>query len=415
MWDVAVIGGGPSGMMAAGRAAELGATVILLEKNATLGKKLLITGGGRCNVTNAELDTRKFLSKFKKNDKFLFSAFAQHGVKETLDFFHVRNMQTHVEAEKRAFPITNRASSVWETLVNYMKQGKVRIRPNSAVTGFIKSGNTITGIRIKGGETIHARSYILATGGTSRPETGSTGDGFTWLKNLGHTVIDPDPSLVPISIRENWVKRLQGISLAGVKLTIFQNQVKQDAVKGKMIFTHFGVSGPMILNASRDIGELLKYGEVTLSLDLFPTLDHGALDKKAREVLAEHNNKKFRNSLGKLVPAALAPVAIELSGINADAPGHRVTREERLQFVKLLKNMPMTATGLLGTEKAIVTSGGVTLSEVDFKTMRSRLFHNLYLVGDVLNIDRPSGGYSLQLCWTTGYVAGTSAASNQKS
>lgn len=409
IWDVAVIGGGPSGMMAAGRAAELGAKVILLEKNKTLGKKLLITGGGRCNVTNAEFDTRTFLSKFKKNDQFLFSAFAQYGVKESLDFFHLNKMQTKVEAEKRAFPITDRASSVWDVLVRYMKHGKVHILYDSAVTGFMKSENNVTGVRIKGGETIQARSYIIATGGKSRPETGSTGDGFAWLKKLGHTVIEPDPSLVPITIKETWVKRLQGVSLAGVKLTVFQNSVKQDSVKGKMLFTHFGISGPMVLNASKDVGELLKYGDVTLSLDLFPTLDQGALDRNIREMLVAYNNKKFRNSLGKLIPSALAPLAIELSGINADAAGHRITRDERLTFVKLLKNMPMTVTGLLGVEKAIVTSGGVALSEVDFKTMRSRLYGNLYLVGDILNIDRPSGGYSLQLCWTTGFVAGSSA------
>lgn len=414
IWDVAVIGGGPSGMMAAGRAAELGSHVILLEKNSSLGKKLLITGGGRCNVTNAEFDTRAFLSKFKKNDQFLFSAFTQYGVTETLDFFHLHNMQTKIEAEKRVFPVTDRAASVWEVLVTYMRQGKVSIRYDSTATGLTKSDHAITGIRIKGGETIHARAYILATGGTSRPETGSTGDGFKWLKTLGHTVIDPNPSLVPLTIKDSWVKRLQGISLSNVKLTIFQNNVRQDSVKGKMLFTHFGISGPMVLNASRDIGELLKYGEVTLSLDLFPALDHGALDRTIREILREHNNKKFRNSLGKLIPATIAPIAIELSSINADIPGHRITRKERIVFGKILKAMPMTVTGLLGVKKAIVTSGGVALSEVDFKTMGSRLYSNLYLVGDVLNIDRPSGGYSLQLCWTTGFVAGSSVASIKK-
>lgn len=410
MWDVAVIGGGPAGMMAAGRAAELGSRVILIEKNRSLGKKLLITGGGRCNVTNAEFDTRKFLEKFKKNDKFLFSAFVQHGVKESLDFFHSKNMPTKVEAEKRAFPASNTAQSVWDVLVGYMKNGGVTVSSNSPVSGLVKNGDRIEAIKIKGGREVRARSFVLATGGKSRPETGSTGDGFTWLKSIGHTIIEPEASLVPVSIKDAWVKRLQGISLPNVKLTIFQNGVKQDSRKGKILFTHFGISGPMVLNASTDIGELLKYGQVMLSLDFFPSLDQGSLDKKVREIIAEESNKQFKNLLWKLMPAAFAPILIELSKIRPNVQANSLTRDERIRFVKLLKDMPMQVAGLLGVNKAIVTSGGVELREVDFKTMRSRKIPNLYLIGDVLNIDRPSGGYSLQLCWTTGFVAGTNAA-----
>lgn len=418
-WDVVVAGGGPAGMMAAGRAAELGARVLLLEKNASLGKKLLITGGGRCNVTNAEFNTRKFLSKFKKNDKFLFSAFAQHGVKESLDFFHARHMPTKVEAELRVFPVSNSAISVWEALVKYMAFGRVTIFYNSPVAGFIKKGNIIEAVRVRslkgakggagGAREIRARSFILATGGKSRPETGSTGEGFAWLKNLGHTVIEPEATLVPVAIKDAWVKRLQGVTIPDVGLSIMQNGVKANVRKGKILFTHFGISGPMVLNASRDIGELLKYGAVSLSLDLFPKLDAGALDLRVREILRKESNKQFKNALGGLVPAALVPILTQLSGIRGDTFGHSITREERARFVKLLKAMPMQVVGLLGVNKAIVTSGGVVLSEVDFKTMQSRKFKNLYLVGDVLNIDRPSGGYSLQLCWTTGYVAGTHA------
>jgi predicted Rossmann fold flavoprotein len=406
-WDVVIIGGGPAGMMAAGRAAELGAKVLLVEKNESLGKKLLITGGGRCNVTNAEFDTHKFLAKFKKNDKFLFSPFSEFGVKETLDFFHSKNMPTKVEAELRAFPVSNKALSVWETLVNYMKKGGVTIYCNSPVTGFVKNGGVITAVRLKNGQEIRAKSFVLATGGKSRPETGSTGEGFSWLKSLGHTVIEPNAALVPIATNDPWVKRLQGVSLKEVKLTAFQNGVKQDAKKGKILFTHFGLSGPLVLNMSRDIGELLKYGEVTLSIDLFPSLDPGALDRKLRELLTKNSNKQFKNILSGLAPAAMAPVLIELSGVRPDTFNHSLTRAEREQFIKLLKNIPMYVAGLLGVNKAVVTSGGVALPEVDFKTMRSRRIHNLFLVGDVLNIDRPSGGYSLQLCWTTGYVAGT--------
>jgi predicted Rossmann fold flavoprotein len=408
-WDLVVIGGGPAGMMAAGRAAERGLKVVLLEKNPGLGKKLLITGGGRSNITNAEFDTRKFLSKFKKSDQFLFSAFAEFGVKEALDFFHAHDMPTKVEAEKRAFPLSNKAESVLKTLVSYLKAGKVTVLVNSEVSGFLKDGGLVSGVKLKDGRTILGRSYILATGGKSRPETGSTGEGFKWLKGLGHTVTEPDAALVPIAIGNAWVKRLQGVSLPEVKATTYLSDVKQDAKKGKLLFTHFGISGPMVLNMSKDVGELLKYGSVTISLDLFPSLDHGALDQKIQEILSEQSNKQLKNSLGAILPAALVPVAIELSNIEANTPGHSLKRADRVRFVKTLKDMRMNVAGLLGVKKAVVTSGGVSLKEVDFKTMRSRLFSNLYLTGDVLNIDRPSGGYSLQLCWTTGYVAGSAA------
>jgi predicted Rossmann fold flavoprotein len=409
VWDVAVIGGGPAGMMAAGRAAERGAKVILLEKNDSLGKKLLITGGGRCNVTNAELDTRKLLTKFRDNDKFLFSAFSQWSVKETLDFFHSRNMETKTEAEKRVFPITNKSQSVWNVVVEYMKKNGVTVLSNSPVTGFVKSGKEIAAVRLKNKKEIKAKSFILATGGMSRPETGSTGDGFAWLKELGHTVKDSDAALVPVAIEDAWVKRLAGVSLSDIKISLFQNGVKQDSRIGKILFTHVGVSGPGILNMSRDIGELLKYGAVAIEVDLLPSLDYGQLNLKLQEIFKINDKKKLRNSLSDLLTPALIPVIIELSKIDPDTSCNGVSREERLKLVKTLKHLSMNVEGLLGLEKAIVTSGGVALDEVDFRTMRSRLFPNLHLVGDILNIDRPSGGYSLQLCWTTGFVAGNSA------
>jgi predicted Rossmann fold flavoprotein len=406
-YDVAVIGGGPAGMMAAGRAAERGLKVVLLEKNDSLGKKLLITGGGRCNVTNAEFDDRALLAKFKDDGKFLFSAFSQWSVTQSLDFFHTRNMPTKVEAEKRVFPESNTAQSVWDVLVEYIKKGNVTVLSHSAVTGFeLSSDKKITGITLKGKKIIHADSFIVATGGTSRPETGSTGDGFKWLAGLGHTIIAPDASLVPVKIADDWVKRLQGVTLPSVKITLFQNEIKQAVKKGKILFTHFGVSGPTILNLSREIGELLKYGEVVISLDIMPTHDYSTLNTELQELFKREINKKIKNCLGSLLPSSLVPIIIELSGIDPDTYTHSVTREERLHLVKLLKDLRMKPTGLLGTDKAIVTSGGVALTEVDFRTMQSKLFPNLYIVGDMLNIDRPSGGYSLQLCWTTGFVAG---------
>jgi hypothetical protein len=413
-YDVVVIGGGPAGMMAAGRAAACGARVLLLEKNATLGKKLLITGGGRSNVTNAEFDQHILLAKFKENAKFLFSPFAQFGVEEALDFFHTRGMPTKVEAEKRVFPVSDSAQSVWNVLVAYMAQSEVTVRSEAPVTGLVMREKHIVGVALADGEIIEGDRYILATGGKSRPETGSTGEGFQWLSDIGHTIIGSEAALVPVEVHESWVSLLSGVSLQDVKLTLFQNAKKQGIRVGKMLFTHFGISGPLVLNMSKDIGELLKYGEVQISLDLMPTLDAGAVDRKIQAVFALHQNKQIKNSLGELVTPVFAPVLMMLSTIDPEKPVHSITREERLLLVRLLKDFRMTAKSLLGVEKAVVTSGGVALPEIDFSTMQSRLHPNLHIIGDVLNVDRPSGGYSLQLCWTTGYVAGTAAAASLK-
>ncbi|MSU45196.1 MAG: aminoacetone oxidase family FAD-binding enzyme [Candidatus Zambryskibacteria bacterium] len=420
IWDVVVVGGGASGMMAAGRAAECGAKVLLLEKNESLGKKLLITGGGRCNITNNEPDVRKFLSKFKDSDKFLFSAFSQFAVKESLDFFHNFKMETKEEALGRVFPLSNSAKSVWDTLLQYLKQGKVTVQSKAEVVGLqplkASSGrmtktrdNKITSAILKNKTELRAKSFILATGGKSRPETGSTGDGFKWLKEIGHNITEPAASLVPIKIKEEWVKKLQGVGVTNVKLTVLQNDEKQSVKKGKILFTHFGLSGPTVLNLSNEIGELLKYGEVLISLDILPNFDHGQLNQKLQDIFKEKTNKKFKNTLDSLMPSALVPIIVELSKIDGDKQSNSITREERLQLIEVLKNIKIEVDSLLGVEKAITTSGGVSLDEVDFKTMQSRLFPNLYLVGDILNIDRPSGGYSLQLCWTTGFVAGSNA------
>ncbi len=317
-------------------------------------------------------------------------------------------MATKVEAEGRVFPTSNSAQSVWQVLVDYLKQSGVTVRSNAEVKGVVKEGDKLTGIKLKNKEVIKAKNIILATGGTSRPETGSTGDAYKWLADLGHTVTLPTPSLVPVALKDVWVKKLSGVTLNNIKLTLYQNEVKQNVLKGKLLFTHLGVSGPTVLNMSKDVGELLKYGEVILSLDLLPSEDYATLNTKLQKLFTEHDKKNFKNALSALIPSALVPVIIMLSKIDPDTKCHSVTREARLNLVKLLKGVPMTVSKLLGTDKAIITSGGVSLSEVDFKTMRSRLYPNLYLIGDILNIDRPSGGYSLQLCWTTGFVAGNS-------
>jgi predicted Rossmann fold flavoprotein len=413
-YDVAVIGGGPAGMMAAGRAAALGARVVLLEKNASLGEKLLITGGGRSNITNAEFDRNIFLRKFGRASKFLFSPLARFGVQDTLDFFDVLGMPTKIEAEKRVFPVSDTSQSVFDALLRYMEQGGVTVLPGAEVTGLDVSDGMVSGIRLKSGGVVRARSYVLATGGKSHPETGSTGDGFRWLEKIGHTVIDPRPSLVPLRVRERWVRELSGVSFPDAKLTVFQDDKKQESRRGKLLFTHFGLSGPLALNMSRGVDELLKQAAVTVSVDLFPSQDIGVLDKELQTLFDSRKNKQVRNGLDGFIVPSLVPVLLEITDIDLDKQINAVTREERIGLVHALKNLTMTVEGLLGANKAIVTSGGVTLSEVDFKYMRSRLFPNLYLIGDILDIDRPSGGYSLQLCWTTGFVAGTSAAENGK-
>ena len=412
-YDVTVIGGGPAGMMAAGKAASRGLSVLLLEKNPAPGKKLLLTGGGRCNLTNNKLDIRTMLSKYKGNDQFLFSAFAQFSVKDTLEFFNSRGLATKEENEGRVFPVTDSAKSVFDVLKDYMEKGGVKIKTGIEVEDLsIEPGTKNIIISTKdltaqaGNQKIIAKSCIVATGGTSHPETGSTGEGFLWLKKLGHTIIDNDFALVPIALKDEWVKKLGGITLGDIKLSVFQNNKKQFIKKGDILFTHFGISGPTVLNMSKDVGELLKNGEVVIELDLFPKLDLGALRRKIQELLADESNKKLKNTISRLVPASLGLALLEFSNIGGETPNHHVSAESRKKLAILMKSIPLHVFHLLGSEKAIVSSGGVILEEVNFKTMQSRIIPNIFLVGDVLNIDRPSGGYSLQLCWTTGYIAG---------
>lgn len=408
IWDVVVIGGGPAGMIAAGRAASRGKSVLLLEKNTDLGKKLLITGGGRCNVTNNKTNTREMLANYKGNDQFLFSAFSQFNVTDTISFFNDRGMATKEENEGRIFPVSNSSKSVFDVLYNYMKEGNVEIRKSSIVSGIAIDKET-SGIIIntKSGNKLHAKTCILATGGTSRPETGSTGEGFVWLKKLGHKIIENDAALVPLALHDTWVKKISGTSLNDIKITTFQNDQKQESHKGKILFTHVGVSGPTILNMSKDIGELLKYGDVKIMIDLFPSKDNRMLKQNLQDILVEESNKKLKNVLSQLIPSTLVSIILELSEIDGETFCHSVSSEDRIKLTKQMKEIPLHVKSLLGKDKAIVSSGGVDLKEIDFKTMESRIVPNLYIVGDVLNIDRPSGGYSLQLCWTTGFVAGS--------
>ena len=407
LWDVVVIGGGPAGMMASGRAAERGLSVLLLEKNPTLGKKLLLTGGGRCNLTNNIADIRLLAAKYKESGKFLLSAFSQFGVPETLEFFRSRGLETKEEDEGRIFPVSNQAQSVLDVLIKYMKKSGVEVQINAEV-GDVSVGakNKNFNIRIKDGKEIKSKSCIVATGGVALPVTGSTGDGFGWLRQLGHTVREVRSALVPIALKDSWAKKLSGIILEDIKLTIIQNGEKYGSERGKMLFAHFGITGPMVLNMSKEIGELIKKGEVVILLDLFPAPDPAGLKKKFQELLASESNKKIKNTLSLLIPSALALEILKIANIDSEIFNHSLKSEDRVKLFLLMKNIPLNVDGLLGMDKAIASSGGLDSREVDFKTMQSRLVPRLYIVGDALNIDRASGGYSLQICWTTGFVAG---------
>ena len=411
-WDVIIIGGGPAGMMAAQHIAKRGLSVVLLEKNATLGKKLLITGGGRCNVTNAEFDNRKLLSRFGDDGKYLFSAFSQWDVKKTLDFFHSRNMETKIENENRVFPKSNKAQSVFDVLYGAMQENRVKIMTDSPVKEILVEGGKITGVRTSSG-IILGEKVIIATGGTSHPETGSTGDAYKWLAKLGHKIIIPEPSLVPLTTKDAWTHRLAGMSLSNIKITTYVDQVKQKvkATKNakpensKVLFTHVGLSGPTILNMSKEIRELLKYGDVSITIDLLPKYDYSKLNTELQNIFEINNNKKIKNSLDSILPSRLTLNILEMSNINPEKKCNEISREERVSLMKIIKAVPINIKGLQSLDKAIISSGGVDLEEVDFRTMQSKIHPNLFLIGDILNIDRPSGGFSLQICWTTGMVA----------
>lgn len=405
-YDVIVVGAGAAGMMAAGVAAAANRRVLLLEKNKRLGEKLRISGGGRCNITNAETDIRRLLANYGNAEQFLYSPFAQFGKKDTFDFFEKLKLPLVIEANQRVFPYSQKATDVVNVLEQLMKDGNVEIVSDTAVTQIVTNDRKVTGIRAAG-KTYSANSYILATGGISHPETGSTGDGFSWLKEIGHTVKEPTPSIVPLSTKEVWGHKLSGTSLSNAKITFYINDKKAFAKEGTILFTHFGISGPLILNSAKAVDDLLQEGAVTAVIDCFPDVDLGTLEQKILEVFDDNKNKLLKNVFGEIAPKGMGKILLTLlSNVDVEKGVHSITKAERKEISRLLKNLPLTITGLMGSDRAVVADGGVPLTEIDMKTMRSKLYKNLFIVGDLLHINRPTGGFSLQICWTTGYVAG---------
>jgi len=406
-FDVAVVGAGPAGMIVAGRAAELGARVILMEKNKEPGKKLLLTGKGRCNITNAEFNLKKLVENYGKNGKFLFHAFSVFGPRNVIDFFEKLGLKTKIERGKRVFPLSDKSEDVLKVLTKYLTKNNVNIIYNSEVIGIDYQNHKIKNLILREGKIV-AKNYVFCTGGKAHSLTGSTGDGFKWANDLGHHIKELSPALVPIKIKESWVKELQGLSLKNVEVSVFQKDKKQRREFGECLFTHFGLSGPIILDISKKVGELLKNGKVKISLDLKPALDFSKLDKRVQKDFKKYQNKSFKNCLSDLLPRKLIPIIVKLSNIDPEKKANSITREERHNLVKLLKNLEMAAEGLLGFDSAIITSGGISLEEIDDKTMKSKIINNLFFAGEIIDIDGPSGGFNLQICWSTGYLAGES-------
>ena len=410
-FDVIVIGGGPAGMMAAGRAGALGVRVLLVEKNDRLGKKLSITGGRRCNITNAEPDNRLFLENFPESKQFLFSPFSQFNVENTFEFFESRGLPLVVEDRKRAFPKSQNAEDVCRVLVEYIEaSGNVTTKLHAEFRSFIIEDGQLQGVKTSSG-TFFGSKIIIATGGLAAPETGSTGEALSVLATIGHTVKEPDPNLAPLRTNTKWVHELSGTSVDDCVLRFLQHNKSKLKFRGRLLFTHFGISGPLVLNAAHQVKALLKQSEVSASIDLFPDHDLGSLDRFFVELFSTQKQKTLKTVLKELLQKKLSEVILRLADERLDdLPVHTLTREQRKWLVHKVKDLRFPIVGTMGFEWSIVADGGVVPEEVDFRSMSSRLFSNLYLIGDTLNINRPSGGFSLQLCWTTGWIAGTHAA-----
>lgn len=413
IYDVIVIGGGSAGLTAAGLAAERGCSVLILEKNDELGKKLKITGGGRCNIYNAEFDTKKLLDFYGDAKKFLYSPFSQFAAQESFDLFDRLGLPTIVQARKRAFPHTENARDVYGALKNLCDNYNVEYKLNTPVTKLVREENLIEAVVSKK-ERFGAKHVVLSTGGVAAPETGSTGDGFKLLESIGHNVHKPTPNIVPLTTNVPYIHRMAGTSLSFMKIRFVQNGKTEIRRTGKVLFTHFGISGPLVLNVAQEVKELMHGGDVKAVIDMFPDTQENDLDRRIWRIFEQSKNKKVKNVLTELLPkSVLTEVFGLLSTDISELPVNEVSKESRKEFAYICKHFAFPITGTLGWDKAVIADGGVALDEIDFKTMRSKLFSNLYILGDLLHVNRPSGGFSLQLCWTTAYVAAQAIADTE--
>lgn len=405
MTKTIIVGGGAAGMMAAYHAALNGQKVVLYEKNEKLGKKVYITGKGRCNITNAS-DMDVLFNNVMSNRKFLYSAFYAYDNQQVISFFEDNGTPTKIERGNRVFPVSDHSSDVINCLVRAIKKSGVEVCLNTEVKEILIQDGAAKGVVLADGNKCLADKVIVATGGLSYKTTGSTGDGMRWAKQMGHTVVDCTPSLVPFNIKEDWTRELQGLALKNVSVSVYNGKKKLYEDFGEMLFTHFGVSGPMILSASGSIKPSLFKEELTLYIDLKPAIDQEKLDKRILKMFEEAINKQFKNSINKLLPAKMIPVIIELSGIDPDKKVNEISKEERQGLVKLLKQLPCTVVGLRDWNEAIITKGGISVKEINPSTMESKLINGLYFCGETLDLDALTGGYNLQIAWSTGYLAG---------
>lgn len=403
MKKVVVIGAGPAGIMAAIEASNKGNSVLLIDGNEKIGKKLFITGKGRCNVTNNR-DISEFFDFIPGNPYFLYSSLYTFTNLDTINFFESKGIQLKVERGERMFPKSDKSSDILKGLNIGLKEAGVKVKLNSLVTDInVSKENTINYIEVNNTEKIYGDHFILATGGASYPLTGSRGDGQKFSKALGHNIVDLKPSLVPIEIKNSFIKELMGLSLRNIELTLLENNKKVYSGFGEMLFTHYGVSGPLVLKGSRYI----KDKNYVISLDLKPALDVKALDTRVQNDFKKYINKPFKNALDNLLPKKLIPTVILLSNIDENKQVNEITKVERKNLVHLLKNFNLDVKGLRSLSEAIVTAGGVDTKEIDPSTMRSKLISNLSFAGEVIDVDAFTGGYNVQVALSTGYIAGS--------
>lgn len=396
-------------MFAALGAAEAGHRVTILEQNEKLGKKIYITGKGRCNLTNA-CDTEEIFAHVPRNAKFLYSAIYTYDNFRVMDFFEANGMPVKTERGNRVFPVSDHSSDVISTLQKALEKAGVEVLLHAKVTEILSKDGKITGVRLKNGEKRTADAIILATGGKSYSSTGSTGDGFVFAEQLGHKIEEPVPSLVPMTVLEDYCMQMQGLSLRNVQATIREGGKVFFEEFGEMLFTHFGVSGPLMLSASSVVNDRLRKKNLSLTIDLKPALSEEQLDARILRDFEENKNRQFKNSVKGLLPAKMIPVVISLSGIDPEKKINGITKQERKKLVECIKAFPLTLTGLRGFNEAIITRGGVSVKQVDPSTMESKLVKGLYFAGEILDVDAYTGGFNLQIAWSTGYLAGSSIA-----